>query len=222
MELERNHCHCLILYIGMIKWNVITAFFFLLILSTGFIQITWQASKTISVLENELPLEMIDLNSLSTNSPNFKPITLKLRTSAIPSNIPVDCAEMCYSGNAFPSTLWIKDPLRISTNAVTPWLSFSMRLFGRSWWVSVDDLTCRCSWKQRRISAQWVTFKVQCLTCLILLENLLRPPGHFLSLWIVTSITLSILNATKCILGRHLDREVSSNKLCICLQVFLF
>ena len=111
MELERNHCHCLILYIGMIKWNVITAFFFLLILSTGFIQITWQASKTISVLENELPLEMIDLNSLSTNSPNFKPIILKLRTSAIPSNIPVDCAEMCYSGNAFPSTLWSKEAL---------------------------------------------------------------------------------------------------------------
>ena len=54
---------------------------------------------------------MIDLNSSLANSPNVKPVTLKLRTSAIPSNIPVDCAGMCSSGNAFPSILWSEEAL---------------------------------------------------------------------------------------------------------------
>ena len=54
---------------------------------------------------------MTDLNSWSANSPNDKPVALKLRTSAIPSNILVDCAGMCSSGNAFPSILWSNEAL---------------------------------------------------------------------------------------------------------------
>ena len=54
---------------------------------------------------------MIDLNSSSANSPNVQPVALKLRTSAIPSNILVDCSGMCSSGNAFPSILWSQEVL---------------------------------------------------------------------------------------------------------------
>ena len=56
---------------------------------------------------------MIGLNNSLANSPNVKPVALKLWTSAIPSNIPVDCAIMCSSGNAFPSILWIKEALLV-------------------------------------------------------------------------------------------------------------
>ena len=54
---------------------------------------------------------MIDLNSPSANSLNVKPVALKLQTSAIPSNIPVDSTGMCCSGNAFPYILWSKEAL---------------------------------------------------------------------------------------------------------------
>ena len=54
---------------------------------------------------------MVDLNSSSANSPNVKPVVLKLRTPAIPSNIPVDYSGMCSSGNTFTSILWSKEAL---------------------------------------------------------------------------------------------------------------
>ena len=54
---------------------------------------------------------MIDLNSLSANSPNVRPVGLKLQTSTIPSNILVDGAGMCSYGNAFPFILWSKEAL---------------------------------------------------------------------------------------------------------------
>ena len=84
----------------------------------------WRHQRAVTLLENICQLNIIrskklgfplshtlPLSSSSANSPNVKTVALKLRTSAIPSNIPVDCAAMHSSGNAFPSILWSKEAL---------------------------------------------------------------------------------------------------------------
>ena len=86
----------------------------------------WHHRRAVTLLENICQLNIIrdkklgfqlshthPLNSSSANSPNVKPVALKVWTSAIPSNIPVDCAGIYSSGNAFPSILWNKEALLV-------------------------------------------------------------------------------------------------------------